>query len=44
MLPLQDLNPARRFPILTYTLIVINVFVLGMILTRLIMIFAPSLQ
>jgi len=27
MLPLTDLNPTRRFPILTYTLIVINVLV-----------------
>lgn len=29
MLPLQDLNPARRFPILTFTLIAINVLVFG---------------
>src|SRR5262245_4559080 len=27
MLPLQDINPTRRFPFLTYTLIVINVLV-----------------
>lgn len=27
MLPLKDLNPTRRFPVLTYTIIVINVLV-----------------
>ena len=27
MLPLRDINPTRRFPILTYTLIAMNVLI-----------------